>query len=108
MQTKCPVAKVANFVSQGATSILGNTLGGASAHSWLAAGMSGQDVPGRLTSGLRTLHNLENEFLVVTDRQADELALKANAFDTRHSEVRAAVTPVDNSCMFPTGLCSRA
>lgn len=86
--TKCPVAKVSNFFQDAATSILGAN--GANAHSWLSAGMSGQDVPGRLVSGLRPLGDTQNEFLVITDAHPEELLLKAKALDNRRNQVFVA------------------
>lgn len=48
---------------------------------WLAAGMSGQDAPGRLRAGLRRLGDLR--YFLVEDPMhlADELAKKAAAYD---------------------------
>lgn len=86
--TKCPVAKMSTFFQAQATSILGHAAGEASAHTWLSSGMSGQDVPHRLISGLRPLRDTDNEFLVVTeDTHAGELRLKEHAFDTRRGQV---------------------
>ena len=61
-----------------ATSPLGRA-GGAEAatpHLWLAAGVSGQDVPGRLVPGLRKLNDLDEFVVQLPHEMPHELGLK--------------------------------
>ncbi len=90
--SKCPIAQASSFFANASTSILGRVgPPNANAHTFLAGGLSGQDVPGRLVSGLRPLRDVQGEFIVVTDdTYAHELTLKAQAFDTRRHEVFVA------------------
>lgn len=90
--SKCPVAQASSFFANATSSILGRAgPSNANAHTWLEGGLSGQDVPGRLVSGLRPLHDIQGEFIVVTDTTyVDELTLKAKAFATRRDQVFVA------------------
>jgi hypothetical protein len=82
--SKCPFAMATSFMATSArtassvTSPLGQA-GGAEAatpHLWLAAGVSGQDVPGRLVPGLRKLNNLDEFFVELAHEMPHELGLK--------------------------------
>lgn len=55
---------------------------------WLAAGISGQDIPGMLRAGLQKLRNSDH-FLVEDYRLAQDLEIKKNNFDEpeRHKEI---------------------
>ena len=61
-----------------------------SAGLWLQHGSPGQDTPGKLVTGLRRLTHAEEFLNAVPATQAHELALKRNAFATRHEQVFVA------------------
>eukprot|EP00878_Enallax_costatus_P012408 GHUV01012959.1.p1 GENE.GHUV01012959.1~~GHUV01012959.1.p1 ORF type:complete len:268 (+),score=57.85 GHUV01012959.1:431-1234(+) len=64
-----------------------NTVG---ANYWLAAGKPGQDVPGKLVSGIHRLYEQGHFLLEDPDRLAYELSLKEDAFATKRDVVVAA------------------
>ena len=94
--SKCPFAQLPSFMLNEPRPPKLSPLGEAvvfapepsppmSAHLWLEAGVSGQDVPGRLTSGLRPLRYVEEWMPQDMANHASELAMKKRGLDERRS-----------------------